>query len=749
MKSDKTKPSGKAELRSRAEEQLKKKEKNRPADDQDRNAQEETQRLVHELRVHEIELEMQNDELRASRTIIEESRSKYEDLYDFPPIGYFTFDRKGLIGAANLTGASLLGKERRLLIESPFSNLVAEKSLRDFFSHLEAVFAAETKQTCELWLKTDVPVALVSIRTEEGQGNGGQCRSAVIDITKRKQAEEQLRESEEHFRLTFDKSPLGAAMVGIDQRITRANNELCRMLGYPEEEIVGRPLRDVTHPDDIEAELDNMRAMLDGRSDSFTMEKRYIRKDGGIVWGRLKAGVIRDADGQPKHAVRMIEDITERKQAERRQRLAAEILRILNDPSTLDDSITLILAAIKQETGFDAVGIRLRSGDDFPYYMTNGFSEDFIESERYLCERDEGGKIIRDDQKNPVLACMCGTILRGQAKTTLPFFTEGGSVWSNSTTELLKSTTEQDRQARTRNRCNTEGYESVALSPISSDGKIIGLLQLNDRRRNQFTPEMIKFIEGLGASIGIAMVRKQTERLLEERTVQMENANKQLESFSYSISHDLRAPLRAIDGYSRMILKRKADQFDEETTRQFSLIRDNAQKMNQLIDDVLAFSRLDRQEMAVSRIDMEALVKEVWEGLRTITSDRHVSLRIESLTPGTGDRALIKQVLTNLLSNAIKYTGTRDAALVEVGGHADENEAVYYVKDNGVGFNMEYYHKLFGVFQRLHRAEEFEGTGVGLAIVQRIVQRHGGRVWAEGEVDKGATFYFTLPARKE
>ena len=241
--------------------------------------------------------------------------------------------------------------------------------------------------------------------------------------------------------------------------------------------------------------------------------------------------------------------------------------------------------------------------------------------------------------------------------------------------------------------------------------------------------------------------RKQAELELKRQAVLLEEANKEMESFSYSVSHDLRAPLRAIDGYARMILKRQADGFDEETRRQFNLIRDNTRTMGQLIDDILAFSRLGRETMVTAAIDMEGLVGEVWDELRTINPDRRMTLKIGRLPPGRGDRALIKQVITNLLSNAIKFTKTRDAATIEADGYGTETETVYTIKDNGVGFDMQFADKLFAVFQRLHGKDEFEGTGVGLAIVQRIIQRHGGRVWAEGEVDKGAIFSFSLPVQ--
>jgi PAS domain S-box-containing protein len=242
--------------------------------------------------------------------------------------------------------------------------------------------------------------------------------------------------------------------------------------------------------------------------------------------------------------------------------------------------------------------------------------------------------------------------------------------------------------------------------------------------------------------------RKRAEVELKERSAQLEELNRELESFSYSVSHDLRAPLRAIDGYARLILKKQADNFDEDTVNKFNVIRSSTQTMGQLIDDLLTFSRLGRQNMSVSDLDMDALMRDSWKELEVINPDRNMRLTVQNIPAGYGDRALIKQVCINLLSNAVKFTKYRDDANIEAGGYPEEEENVYFIRDNGVGFDMEYYDKLFGVFQRLHSADSFEGSGVGLATVQRIIHRHGGRVWARGKVDEGACFYFALRKQK-
>lgn len=236
------------------------------------------------------------------------------------------------------------------------------------------------------------------------------------------------------------------------------------------------------------------------------------------------------------------------------------------------------------------------------------------------------------------------------------------------------------------------------------------------------------------------------ERLrVQETTRDLIAVNKELESFSYSVSHDLRSPLRAIDGYSQILGEDYADRLDEEGRRLLGVVRESSQKMGVLIDELLAFSRLGRTTIAPTRLDTSALVKESIEELRA-ADRRPARIDVARLPAAWGDRTLLKQVWINLLSNALKYTGTRDTPVIEISGLEQDHEVVYCVRDNGVGFDMQYYDKLFGVFQRLHSAEEFPGTGVGLAIVQRIVARHGGRIWADSKPGEGATFWFALQA---
>jgi PAS domain S-box-containing protein len=238
------------------------------------------------------------------------------------------------------------------------------------------------------------------------------------------------------------------------------------------------------------------------------------------------------------------------------------------------------------------------------------------------------------------------------------------------------------------------------------------------------------------------------EQRVADRTAELEVVNKDLESFAYSVSHDLRAPLRAIGGYGRILIEDHAAQLDVEGIRRLNIVCSEAGRMGQLLDGLLAFSRLGRQAIALHAVDLRALAQEVCNDCLAEIQDRRIEFRLLPLPPAQGDQILLRQVLVNLVSNAVKYTRPRDPAQIEIGGRVAAGEQVYWVKDNGVGFEMENVQKLFGVFQRLHTQAEFEGTGVGLAIVKRIVHRHGGRVWAEAAVDQGATVFFTLPLRE-
>ena len=369
------------------------------------------------------------------------------------------------------------------------------------------------------------------------------------NLTERNHAEEALRESEERFRKIFEEGPLGMAIVGLDDRFVKVNAMLCQMLEYTEEELAALTVTDITHPLDVSSDIQFAEKLLRGEIPAYQMEKRYLKKDEGIIWVNLTRSLIRDQREAPLYFLTMMEDITK---------------------------------------------------------------------------------------------------------------------------------------------------------------------------------------------------RKHSERALQQRTAELEAANKELEAFSYSVSHDLRAPLRGIDGFSLALLEDYADKLDEKGRDYLSRVRGNAQKMSELIDAMLSLSRLTRGEIRRRTVDLSKVAKNIASELQKRQPERQVEFVIAEGVTADGDPEMLRVVLENLLGNAWKFTGKRSIARVEFGVTLKDGKPVYFVRDDGAGFDMEYVDKLFGAFQRLHRTTEFPGIGIGLATIQRIIHRHGGLTWAEGEVEKGATFYFTL-----
>jgi signal transduction histidine kinase len=298
-----------------------------------------------------------------------------------------------------------------------------------------------------------------------------------------------------------------------------------------------------------------------------------------------------------------------------------------------------------------------------------------------------------------------------------------------------------------------EGMRSRIVVPLIVHDLVIGTVSVASCEEAAFTDVDVQILAPMAAQLASAIdnirlygevkdYASTLERRVAERTAE-------LEAFSYSVSHDLRAPLRAIDGFSRILQEDHGAALDEQAHRYLTLVRGGTQRMGRLIDDLLAFSRLGRQELVRRPVRMADLARQALEELKEERAGRQLDVTIDDLPEAFADPGLLRQVFANLLSNALKFTRVRTPARIHVGSTRENGETVFFVEDNGVGFDMAFVGKLFGVFQRLHRQEDYEGTGVGLAIVKQVVRRHGGRVWAEGAVDQGATFFFVLPEGNE
>lgn len=372
---------------------------------------------VHELKVHQIELEMQNEELRGAHIDLEESRQKYSDLYDFAPVGYFVFDRNGMINTVNLTGADMLDVVRSKLTKKLFSTFVKKCDKDRFYLHLREAIRDQSICNCELTL---------------------------------------------------------------------------------------------------------------------------VRKDGAEFYVQLKSQVHKDSKGDTCHLLTSITDVTERTLAKNRQRFIIQILECINKEVSKGPSfIRHILELIKEFTGFAGIGIRLQKDHDYPYLEVCGFSDQFVEVSNYLCAHSKTGEAICNSKGHPVLVCICGCVLSGRTDPKLPYFTKNGSFWTNNTTKQQKDFRQNQDFKFLRNHCNKEGYESVALIPLRTNSKIIGLLQINDYRVGCFTTDTIHFLEGIGSSLAIALTRMRTEQKIQEvnqkleqrvaeRTVELKMSNRAL-----------------------------------------------------------------------------------------------------------------------------------------------------------------------------------------------------------------------------
>jgi PAS domain S-box-containing protein len=524
------------------------------------------------------------------------------------------------------------------------------------------------------------------------------------DITDRKQAIEALRESEERFRHLADTAPVLIWMSGPDKLCNYFNKPWLDFTGRTMEQELGNGWVDGIHPDDFQYCLDTYINAFDARKD-FKMEYRFRRCDGEYRWV-LNTGIPRFApEGTFLGYIGSCIDIGDRKQAEE------EIVK-------LNQSLDLRLKELETLLEVIPVGI--------------GIAEDA------QCSHIRANPALARQLRIPPNANASLSALPDERPSTFKIYLNGRELASD---ELPM------QQAAAR------GVEVVGMEVevIYDDGSIAQhlisaapLFDEQDQPRGSVAA-FLDITERKQVEAEIRRLNESLEQRVKERTIQLEAANKELESFSYSVSHDLRAPLRHISGFVDLLQKQAASSLDATSLRYLNIIAQSTKQAGKLVDDLLAFSRMGRTQMRYTTINMTQLVREVQRDLEQEIQGRPIDWQVGELPQVQGDPSLLRQVLRNLMENAVKYTAKRTQVEIEISSRQSDREVVFFVRDNGVGFDMRYVHKLFGVFQRLHSPQDFEGTGIGLANVQRIINRHGGRTWAEGVVDGGATFYFSLP----
>jgi PAS domain S-box-containing protein len=612
------------------------------------------------------------------------AEAKFRSLLKAAPDAMVVVDRDGKIVLVNAQAQKVFGYRREELLGQMIEMLIPER-FREKHSGHRTVFSThprlrEMGAGLELYgLRKDgsefpVEISLGPLETEQGV----LISSAIRDVTKRKQAEDALRQSEERFRLLLSGvKDYAIFMLDREGHIASWGAGAERIKGYRAEEILGRHFSKFYPVEDVERGKPLYELQVAADQGRFEDEGWRIRKDGSRFWANVVITALHDDKGQLRGFGKVTRDITERKRAEAKFRdlleAAPDAMVVVNG----EGKIVLVNAQVEKLFG----------------YARQELLDQTIEilvPERF--QTTHSGHRSAFSAHPRVREMGVGLELYGLRKDGSEFPVE------------------------------------ISLSPLETEEGVLISSAIRDITERRRTHDNIRRLN----------------KELEARNAELGTMNKELESFSYSVSHDLRAPLRAIDGFSLALLEDCQDKLDSEGKAHLERIRTAATRMGYLIDDLLKLARIARSEPVLDNVDLSGLAEEVVSQLRTLEPGRRVTIDIKPGLLAIGDRHLLRAMLENLLGNAWKFTSKRSLPHIEVGTTNGDSETVFYVRDNGAGFDMRYADKLFGAFQRLHAERDYPGTGVGLATVQRIVRKHGGRIWAESAVGEGATFYFVL-----
>ena len=637
----KSSPSPK-DLRERAEQALA--EQGRGIE---RVSERDVQKLVHDLQVHQVELEMQNDELRRTQAALEEARDRFADLYDFAPLALLTLSQGGEVLEANLAAASLLGLDRKDLIHQKFSHFIAAEGEDTFYLYRRQVLQAQTRQSAEL------------------------------------------------------------------------------------------PLKSAT---------------------------------GGFLTLRLE-GVAAQNPTTHKAQLRLsLIDITERREAERRRDLTNALSALFAQENSAGTYLPAVVELIRQWSGAQALGIRLvNEREEIPFEAWVGFEPGFLELENRLS--------IQHNQ-----CCCIRAITQAVDSPDHALLTPGGSYFCDNMAAFLQQIP-PPKQAQYLGNCVQFGFASVAVVPIRRRMGILGAIHLADRRLGVFPPAVVEFVESLAPMIGEAIRRFQAEAelaqhrdhledLVRQRTSELQGANEQLrkeiasrevaeqallrvaedlkrsnldlEQFGYVASHDLQEPLRAVAGYVRLLEHRFPEQVDAKTREYIAGAAEGATRMEQLITDLLTFSRLSTTGRPFVRTNLEAPLNTALRDLQFSIRAANAKVSSDPLPAVRVDESQIAQLFQNLIANALKFRSERPPQ-IHIGARVEEGCWVVRVQDNSIGIDPQYFERIFQVFQRLHTRKTYPGTGIGLAICKKIVERHGGRIWVESQRGQGSAFFFSMP----
>ena len=672
---------------------------------------------------------------------------KYYNIFENINVGIFQI-KDGIFITVNYAFAKILGYE--------ISELINKKST-DFYYNKEDITILEKKlfkngkveNFITMGVKKDGKIIWVSIdiiQIKDFDDIVVYNEGTMVDITDLKKSEELLNISETKYRRLFESAKDGILILDAETgKIMDVNPFLIEMLGYSKDNFLEKSIWEIGFFKDIISNKENFLEL---------QNKEYIRYEDMPLetFNGIKINVEFISNVYLVNNSKVIQcnirDTTEHVKEKKIRILSNEILSVLNSDADLKDIIMNVINLIQLKMNFSAVGIRIKDGDDFPYFIQNGFSDDFIFSENSIISKDDNGILCRDDNGKPLLECTCGFVISGKIdKINSLFVTKGGSAWSNDSYSLLQC--ENDPRFHPRNKCIYAGFSSVAIIPIKGNENIIGILQLNDKMKNMFTDKTIEFFEGIGEMVGVTLMRKQAENELLIAKEKAEKSDKMKMAFLANMSHDLRTPINSIIGFSELLKENNISK--EEKLENLDVIIKNGDVLTTLVNDIIDISKIDSGMLKIqkSEIDLNKFLQDIkiQYSKQTINSKIKLNIDIDKnsnifiLT----DKNRLEQILMNLLNNSIKFT---KRGYIKFGYKIlNDNKLKIYVKDTGVGISIEDQKYIFNRFFQINQpGTKTKGAGLGLSISNSLINLMGfGEIIFESKLGVGSEFYFIIP----
>lgn len=528
----------------------------------------------------------------------------------------------------------------------------------------------------------------------------------LIETMEHKGTEKALRESEKRFRSFFELSLIGIAITSPDKGWIEANDKICQILGYSCDELFKTTLDKITHPDDLDKDTEQLNSLMDGYIDEYTLEKRFIRKDGSVVNTNVSVGCIRNKDNGVKYFVVLIEDISSRKRAEEALMESEEKFR-----STIEQSLEGIALV-------DIKGSIIEWNNAME--KITGLKRDYVL-----------GKYLWDVQYELTTEEGKASVSYEQLKKAIK------EIISNK--EILKSMQSMEREIITP-KGEIKAVQTIAFPITTAKGmNIMGTIFQDITLRKKMEEKLKKAYSNMELRV------KESTAELNMLIHELKRSNDELQQFANVASHDLQEPLRTIASFTQLLERRYKGHFDSDADEFMNYIVDATKRMQQLIDDLLKYSRVTTKGKEFKPVNVNEVLDTVLSNLKMSIDEHDAEIIYDKLPAVNADELQLVQLFQNLIGNAIKFRKIEESPKIQVSANKSENEYVFSVADNGIGIESQYLDRIFVIFQRLHTIDKYKGTGIGLSVAKKIVERHGGKIWAESESGEGSTFYFTIP----